>query len=82
MPEVTDTINFDGAKMSDPDRYTEVVQRLAAYGYEVQPDPPGYIVQHGTNRDDLSRARHLDDLADLAELIEWAARRHEQSMYG
>jgi hypothetical protein len=55
------------------------VLRLAVYGYEVQFDPPGYVVQHRINQADVSRARHLDDLADLAELMEWAARRHEQS---
>lgn len=58
--------------------YTEIIRRLDAYGYDVQPDAEGYKVRHRVNCQDISHARHLDDLADLAELVEWAARRHQQ----
>lgn len=63
--------------MSDRQRYDEAVQGLATYGYEVIPDPPGYIVRHRSDRDDVSRARDLADLVELTELMEWAARRRE-----
>jgi hypothetical protein len=63
--------------MSDRQRYDEAVHGLAAYGYEVISDPPGYIVRHHSDHDDVSRARNLADLVELAELMEWAARRRE-----
>jgi hypothetical protein len=61
--------------MPEQPRYDEAAQSLATYGYEVLPDPPGYIVRHRSDRGDVSRARHLDDLIELAELFDWAAQR-------
>lgn len=61
--------------MQEEERYQDLVRRLSTYGYDIRADPPGYIVQHRINTADRSRARHLDDLADLTELIEWAGRR-------
>lgn len=65
--------------MQEPQHYDDLVRRLSAYGYDVEPDPPGYIVQHRINMGDRSRARHFDDLVDLTELMEWAARHAQQS---
>lgn len=59
--------------MQNHGRYHEAVRCLAVYGYEVIPDGPGYIVQRCDNCKDVSRARDLDDLVDIAELFEWAA---------
>jgi len=61
--------------MQDSQRYEEVVQCLAVYGYDVIPDGSGYIVRRGQNHEDTSRARHLEDLEEFAELFEWAAQR-------
>jgi len=61
--------------MQDSEREQEAVGRLAAYGYEVIPDGSGYIVRRRDNHEDASRARHLDDLVELADLFEWAAQR-------
>jgi hypothetical protein len=63
--------------MTDRQQYDEAAHSLSVYGYEVILDPPGYIVRHHKDRDDVSRARHLADLVELAELMEWAARRRE-----
>ena len=60
-------------------RYDEVVRCLDLDGYEVLPYPPGYIVRNRIDPTDVSLARDLDDLVDLAELFEWVAHppRHE-----
>jgi hypothetical protein len=63
--------------MQDQQRYQEAVYCLETYGYDVLPSPPGYMVRHRSDDTDRSYARHLDDLVELAELIEWAARRRE-----
>jgi hypothetical protein len=63
--------------MFDQQRYEQAVQCLAAYGYQVVPDMEGYLVRHRNDPDDTSRARHLGDLVELAELSEWAARHHK-----
>jgi CheY-like chemotaxis protein len=47
-------------------------QRLAARGYEVISDDHGYSVLSATDPVDVSRARHIDDLIDLADLWDWA----------
>jgi hypothetical protein len=57
--------------MNDQEQYEDAMRRLAVYGYEVYSDPPGYIVQHRIDNNDVSRMRHLADLVELAELIEW-----------
>jgi hypothetical protein len=63
--------------MFNQQRYEHAVQCLAAHGYEVLPDMQGYLVRHCNDPDDTSRARHLDDLVELAELTEWAAQYHK-----
>lgn len=65
--------------MSDPKTYADLVRRLAVHGYEVLPDRPGYLVRHDSNPTNVSRARHLNDLIDFTELIEWAARRQQDT---
>ena len=55
--------------------FEQASQRLAARGYEVLADDHGYIVLNATDPADASRARHLDDLIDLADLWDWAHRR-------
>jgi hypothetical protein len=64
--------------MDDPQRYTELVQRLNRYGYVVEPDPHGYRVCSQSDPEDVSIARHLDDLEELADLVRWAAERQER----
>jgi hypothetical protein len=61
--------------MSTLERYEEAVHCLSQYSYEVIADGQGYIVRHTTDVNDVSRVRHLADLIDLAELIEWRYRR-------
>ena len=61
--------------MSDQERYKDAVRRLSHYNYEVVADGQGYLVRHTTDADDTSQARHLADLVELAELIEWRHRR-------
>jgi hypothetical protein len=63
--------------MFDRQRYEHAVQCLAMYEYEVIPDMEGYLVRHCNDPDDISRARHLDDLVELAELSAWAAQRYK-----
>lgn len=55
--------------------FEQARQRLAARGYEVLSDDHGYIVLNATDPTDASRARHLDDLIDLADLWDWAHQR-------
>lgn len=45
---------------------------LAKYGYEVIRNEQGYVVSHRHDTNDVSYMRHLADLVDFAELIEWA----------
>jgi hypothetical protein len=54
-------------------RYEEAVRCLAEHGYTVSSAGQGYLVISRTDPDDISVARHLDDLVDLAELAEWQA---------
>jgi hypothetical protein len=57
--------------MNEPER--RAIDCLATHGYEVLPDGTGYIVRHCSDPQDVSRARHLADLVELAELVEWRA---------
>lgn len=68
--------------MQDQQRCQAAIQCLHIYGYDVIPDPPGYIIRHRSDQDDVSRARHCADLVELAELFEWAARRAKASDTG
>ena len=61
--------------MPEQQHYDEVVRCLSTQGYEVLPDSPGYIVRHRSDHTDVSKARHLADLIDLAELFEYQAQR-------
>ncbi len=61
--------------MDNPQRYTELVQRLNAFGYAVEPDGERYLVRSQNDPHDVSVARHLGDLEELADLIQWAAER-------
>lgn len=65
--------------MVEPQHYEDLARRFDAYGYDVQPDGQEYLVRHRHNLADVSHARHLDDLADLADLLEWAARRQQKN---
>jgi hypothetical protein len=58
--------------MQEHQCYREAIDRLAVHGYEVIPDGLGYLVRRRDDREDISQARHLDDLMELAELFEWA----------
>jgi hypothetical protein len=53
--------------------YPKAVRCLGQYGYGVAPDGQGYIISSRSDPLDVSLARKLDDLADLAELVEWRA---------
>ena len=59
--------------MNDRERYQDAVRRLGEYSYTVAPKGQGYIVQHITDEDDTSHARHIDDLVDFATLMKWRA---------
>lgn len=61
--------------MSNHEQYAKAIRRLAACGYTVRQDERGYFVLHQTDNADISRAPTLDDLLDLAELMEWAQQR-------
>jgi hypothetical protein len=63
--------------MDDEEHYKDAVRRLVECCYEVRPDDQGYIIQHRTERDDISHARHLNDLVELADLMEWAEQRRK-----
>jgi hypothetical protein len=58
--------------MNNQERFEDAVHRLAACGYEVLPDDSGYIVRSVTDSNDMSRMHNLDELIDLADLMEWA----------
>jgi len=62
--------------MQDEQRYEEAIDCLETHGYDVLPSPPGYIVCNRSDHADRSYARHLNDLVELAELFEWAARHY------
>ena len=53
----------------------EAVRRLMACGYDVVSDDHGFLVRNRTDSTDISRACHLKDLSDLADLWEWANQR-------
>ena len=57
------------------EREQQAIDCLATHGYEVIPDGAGYIVRHRSDFQDVSHARHLEDLIELAELVEWRAQR-------
>lgn len=57
--------------MHNDHRYQEIARRLAQHGYDITLNGQGYLVINRSNPDDVSRARHLDDLEDLAKLMEW-----------
>ena len=59
--------------MNDPQRYDRLVQSLLTHGYTVTLGEHGYRVSSQADPSDVSHARHLDDLADLAELMRWRA---------
>jgi hypothetical protein len=63
--------------MNHQDRYEDAVRRLANCGYEVLPDGQGYIVQHLTDRADVSDMHDLDQLVELADLFEWRQQRRK-----
>jgi hypothetical protein len=61
--------------MDNQERQADAIRRLAQCSYEVLPDERGYIVRHLTDSNDVSRVHTLDDLVDLADLMEWAKQR-------
>lgn len=62
--------------MNDQERYEDAVRRLLQYGYEVVPDGHCYSVRHQQDTTDISRAHTLNELIDLADLMQWAAQRN------
>src|SRR5215208_5896990 len=58
--------------MADEERYTKATKKLAAQEYQVLPNNPGFIVRHIRDPNDISLARNLDELVELAELFERA----------
>jgi hypothetical protein len=63
--------------MESQERQADAVRRLAHCIYAVFVDERGYLVQHLTDSNDVSRAHTLDDLVDLADLMEWAKQRRK-----
>jgi hypothetical protein len=63
--------------MESRERQADAARRLAQCGYEVLADERGYIVRHLTDSNDVSCARNLDNLVDLADLMEWATQRRK-----
>jgi hypothetical protein len=59
--------------MQDDQQYQEAVRCLTQHGYRVTHDGQAYLVINLADPNDSSRARNLDDLSDLAELIQWRA---------
>ncbi len=57
------------------EREQQAIDSLATHGYEVISDGAGYIVRDRSNPQDSSRAHHLEDLIELAELVEGRAQR-------
>lgn len=51
--------------------FEDILRRLKYCGYDVFSHEQGYIVQHLTDHDDVSRMRDLNELAELADLFEW-----------
>lgn len=69
--------------MNPHERDEDAVRRLADCGYEVSSEGQCYIVCHRTDLNDVSRCDSLAQLADLADLMEWAEqRRAEKSPSG
>jgi hypothetical protein len=66
--------------MNEPEQ--QAIDCLATRGYEVLPDGTGYIVRHRSDPQDVSRARHLEDLIELAQLVEWRAQREQRAERG
>jgi hypothetical protein len=63
----------------DPWRYVALCNFLDECGYDVQSDPPGYIIRSHNDSDDVSRARHFSDLVDFVSLIAWRIKRYQDS---
>lgn len=63
--------------MNHQERYEDAVRRLGKCGYEVLPDGQGYIVQHLTDRADVSHMNNLNDLVELADLFVWREQRRK-----
>ena len=59
-------------RMNNTERYEDAVRRLLGRSYEVVIEEQGYRVQHLTDHNDVSYARNLNDLVELADLMEWA----------
>jgi hypothetical protein len=58
-----------------PDSFEDAVRRLDRCNYDVHVEADGYLIQHRFDPSDVSRAPTLELLIDLADLMEWAARR-------
>jgi hypothetical protein len=58
-----------------PEQYEDAVRRLNKQGYDVHPHEQGYLVQHRTDGNDISRIRHLSELIELADLFDWREQR-------
>jgi hypothetical protein len=71
----TTFLKCEGGRMNKQEPYETIVRRLADCNYEVSADAHGYIVRHQTDTDDISRVRTLDELSELADLMEWAEQR-------
>ena len=56
--------------------YSELLRHFDMCGYDVEPDERGYLVRSRNDPSDVSLARNIDELTDLAELFAWAAQRH------
>lgn len=65
--------------MNDQERYEDAVRRLAQYGYRVLSDDQGYIVESLTDPNDVSRAHDIDQLVELADLVEWRENRRRST---
>jgi len=63
--------------MHTQEQYEDTVRRLAQCGYEVLSNEQRYIVRHQTDSNDVSQVRTLDELIELAELMEWAQQRQK-----
>ena len=62
---------IEAFRVPSPRRYDELAKALDRYGYAVSRGEHGYILTNHTDPSDISYARHLDDLADFAELMRW-----------
>jgi hypothetical protein len=57
------------------ERYEDAVHRLYRQGYDVHPHEQGYLVQHHSDDNDISRMRYLNELIELADLLDWREQR-------